>query len=238
MSTRTWPQRIISEADLRFAGYLRAPHEAKVTALGLWPRTDLAGRRPLHIAEIAAELYPEDDPPEAETRVELHILMLEESGFLVTYVADGEEWLALHRPLRGDRRGRAATSPEPPQTAYTARSPLSMESVAVERERAWARERARERVRGEEEADARRWETWRAQAQTPSRRRPGRPLLLSAPPLGCVDHPDGTQEPCGPCGTARKYHERWLARERYEDQLAVFDEDSTEGAATDDDEPF
>jgi hypothetical protein len=29
-----------------------------------------------------------------------------------------------------------------------------------------------------------------------------------------------------------------LARERYEDQLAVFDEDNTEGASPNDDEPF
>jgi hypothetical protein len=245
-STR-WPQRTISETDLEFAGYVRAPFEAKVTAHELWFRTDLDGRRPLDVQAIADELYPWDNPQEATDRVELHILMLEESGFLITYEAQGCEWIQLRRPLRGDRRGRASTSPPPPPTRpetappepSAPRSPRSMESPAMERERAWARERARERARdqarAEEENDAASWEAWRRSQSTSMPRRPERPLLLKAPPIGCSDHPNGQQQSCGPCGTARRQHDLWLSRERYEEQLAIFEEGQE---VVDDDEPF
>lgn len=242
-STR-WPQRTISETDLEFAGYVRAPFEAKVTAHELWFRTDLDGRRPLDVAQIAEELYPWDDPRVATDRVELHILMLEECGFLITYEAQGCEWIQLRRPLRGDRRGRASSSPPPPRnypsTAASSpsetRSPLSMESRAMEGERERARARARERAAAEVEQVAASWEEWRRSQNASLPRRPELPTLLKAPPIGCSDHPNGQQQACGPCGTARKQHDLWLTRERFEEQLAFFEEQSGEGF--DDDEPF
>ena len=221
-----WTQRIISPEDERFPGYALAPHEAKPTALGLWTRTDLDGRRELDIELIAFELYPwssNDERKAAIALVEWHVLLLEECGFLTTYAAIGGEWLALCRPLRGDRRGRPPASPPPPDS-HAPES--SMETVAVERERerarvsGWARERARAERERENAAVAGRWADWTAGHDESSRpARPVRPLLLDAPPIGCSDHPHGRQDSCGPCGTARKQHEIWLASQRYEEQL-------------------
>jgi hypothetical protein len=49
-------------------------------------------------------------------------------------------------------------------------------------------------------------------------------MLIDAPPLGCPEHPHGTFKDCGPCGTARRRHDRWVAQERYTDQLADYEE--------------
>lgn len=92
-----------------------------------------------------------------------------------------------------------------------------------------ARERADGRVRAETSERAGAWAEWeRRQEQAP--RPPARPLLLDAPPLGCPDHPNGRYEDCGPCGTARRRHDKWVAQERYTQQLAGHD--------TEDEEPF
>lgn len=241
-----WPQRIISPDDERFPGYARAPHEAKPTALGLWTRTDLEGRRELDLELIAFELYPwttNEERADAIALVEWHVLLLEECGFLTTYTALGREWLALCWPLRGDRRGRAPDCPPPPVSA----SPrFSREDVAVERERerarvsAWARERARAERERENEVVAGTWTQWASTHAEGSRPvRPARPLLLDAPPLGCVDHPQGRQSACGPCGTARKQHEIWLTNQRYEEQLGEwYATQPEEGEDADVTEPF
>ena len=62
---------------------------------------------------------------------------------------------------------------------------------------------------------------------------PRRPLLIDAPPLGCPEHPDGTFPDCGPCGTARRRHDRWVQQERYTQQVTDW-----ERANGDDDAPF
>lgn len=220
MSTRS-VQRRISGADLEFVGYLRAPHEAKPTALGLWTKaTDVEGRCLLIPELIAAAIYPGEAATE---QVILHVLMLEESGFLDRYESDGEEYLSLRRPLRADTRGATSEHPPPPLRGVP-RSP-----VAVEGER--ARERAEGRVRAEDAGRAGEWAGWREERERPAP--PARPLLLDAPPIGCPDHPHGRFGNCGPCGTARKQHDLWVQRQRYTEQMTDY-----ERSVADDDEPF
>lgn len=208
MSTK---QRMISARDLEFPGYLRAPMEARPTAIGLWLHTDVDGRRALVPELIAGDLYP---GRAATDLIVEHLLMLDESGFLVIYEAEGSEWIALARPLKADRRGASSECPPPPVRER------SRSSMAVGG--------ARERVRAEAGERASAWAEWE-QEQERTARKPARPLLLDAPPIGCPDHPNGRYEDCGPCGTARRRHDRWVAQERYTQQLA------DQGV---DDEPF
>ncbi|MDN3309583.1 hypothetical protein QWJ90_01425 [Microbacterium oryzae] len=214
---------MISGADLEFRGYLRAPHEAKPTALGLWTKsTDVFGRRECVPELIAGEIYPGQD---ATDRVETHLLMLQESGFLTLYRADGSEWIQLVRPLKADTRGAPDDCPPPPVQD----SPWDPMAMGGARERAAAR--AGERMRAEQGVRASQWATW-ADGQERRPEPPRRPLLLDAPPIGCPDHPNGRYQDCGPCGTARRRHDRWVAEARYGEKLTDYEQ------AVGDDEPF
>lgn len=201
---------MISASDLQSPEYLRAPDEAKPTAMGLWLHTDVAGRRPLVPELIAGDLYP---GRAATEMVVEHVLMLDECGFLTIYRADGRDWIALARPLKADARGARIESPPPPSHE----SPWT--SVAVGRES--ASERARERVRAEDAARADAWAGVREEREAMPR--PPRPLLLDAPPIGCSEHPEGWQKACGPCRTARLFRDEWLTRKIYEHKLAEYE---------------
>lgn len=209
-------QRRIAPSDLEFEGYMRAPDEAKPTAVGLWLHTDVAGRRELVPELIAAAIYPGQSATE---RVVEHLLMLDESGFLVIYQAEGREWIELVRPLRADVRNA------PPSECPPCRD-MSRHVVAVGGGRAgesvW--ERAEARVAAEQADRAGEWERWRRE-QERAGRAPRRPLLLDAPPIGCPEHPNGRFADCGPCGTARRQHDRWVAQQRYEEQIVAYDDE-------------
>ncbi|WP_337004055.1 MULTISPECIES: hypothetical protein [unclassified Microbacterium] len=222
MSTKN-VQRKISAEDVQFPGYLRAPIAAKPTALGLWLHTDGLGRREVVPELIAAAIYP----GEAATELVIeHLLLLEESGFLDFYTAKESEWLQLRRPLRIDSRLAWSNCPDPP-----VREP-SRSFAAV----GGARERAGARVRAEQAERAGQWATW-ADEQESRPAPPKRPLLLDAPPIGCPDHPHGRFENCGPCGTARKRHDRWVQEARYGEQMTEFEQGNpSEGPW--DEEPF
>lgn len=216
MSTKN-VQRKISAEDLQFPGYLRAPIAAKPTALGLWLHTDGLGRREVVPELIAAAIYP----GEAATELVIeHLLLLDESGFLDFYTAEDAEWLQLRRPLRLDSRLAWSNCPEPPVRER------SRTFAAV----GGARERAGARVRAEQAERAGQWATW-ASEQESRPAPPKRPLLLDAPPIGCPDHPHGRFENCGPCGTARKRHDRWVQEARYGEQVTEYEQtqDGEEG---------
>lgn len=218
-------QRKIGAEDMRFPGFLRAPREAKQTAFSLWLFTDPMGRRELVAELIAADIYP----GEAATDLVIeHLLMLSECGFLELYEDEGREWLALLRPLRVDARVAFSDCPPPPVRERS----RSFAAMGGGRERAEAR--ARERVRAEQETSASLWAEWAERAeQVP--RPPVRPLLLDAPPLGCPDHPFNRNKDCGPCGNARRRHDRWVAEARYGRQMADYEEAIGDD---DDDTPF
>ncbi|PRB09314.1 hypothetical protein CQ047_11210 [Microbacterium sp. MYb72] len=195
---------------MRWPGYLRAPHESKPTAIGLWTTaTDPLGRCELVPELIAAAIYP----GQAATDLVIdHLLMLADSGFLTIYEEQGSEWIALRRPLRVDARLASSDAPEPP------REP-SRTFAAV----GGAGARARERVQVESAERESEWARWRAE-QERGPRRPKRPLLLDAPPIGCPDHPHGRFEDCGPCGTARRQHDKFIAQERYTQQMTEYEQ--------------
>ena len=215
-------QRKISAADLQWPGYLRAPLVAKPTAIGLWLHTDGLGRRELVPELIAAAIYP----GEAATDLVIeHLLLLADSGFLTIYQQDGQEWIALRRPLKVDARLAWSDAPEPPRED-------SRTFAAV----GGARERAQERVRAESAERAGEWARWSGE-QERTTRPPARPLLMDAPPIGCPDHPHGAFENCGPCGTARRRHDRWVQEARHLEQMTKF-EQAQDTEEVWDDEPF
>lgn len=215
-------QRTIATSDLQFAGYMRAPHEAKPTAHGLWLHTDLTGRRELVPELIAADLYPGQGVVDMVIE---HLVMLADSGFLTIYQAEGSEWIALTRPLRADTRTAPPSECPPPPDRD-----MSRHVAAV----GGARERAEARVRAEAAERAQVWGQWEAQQEHATRPQPPeRPLLLDAPPYGCPEHPDGKFGDCGPCGTARRRHETWLSERRYAKRVQQYEE-----AIANDDEPF
>lgn len=198
---------------MRHPGYLRAPIEARPTAFGLWIHTDVHGRRELIPELIAGDLYP----GQAATEMVVdHLLKLDESGFLRIYQAAGSEWIELARPLRADMRNAPDSEcPPPPRDSSRLVAAVGGESVS-------ARERAEERVREEARERASEWATWeREQERT---RTPSRPLLLDAPPIGCPDHPNGRFADCGPCGTARRRHDKWVQERRYAEQIVGFED--------------
>ncbi|WP_197066032.1 hypothetical protein [Microbacterium sp. MEJ108Y] len=222
MSTRS-VQRRISAEDMRWPGYLRAPHDAKPTAVGLWTTaTDPLGRCELVPELIAAAIYPGQA---ATDLVVDHLLMLADSGFLTIYQEQGSEWIALRRPLRVDARLASSNAPEPPREHSRAFAAVG-----------GAGERARARVRAEGAERAGEWASWEREQET-RQSPPRRPLLLDAPPIGCPDHPSGRREDCGPCGTYRRRHDRWLAQERYTQQVTEW-EQSQQTEEVWDDEPF
>jgi hypothetical protein len=195
--------RKISAADLQTPGFMRAPDEAKPTAFGLWLHTDVDGRREMVPELIAGDLYP---GRAAVEMVSEHLLMLDESGFLTMYRESGRDWIALTHPLRSDRRTAPPSQCPPPPGRDTSRQVAAV-GRAPEQARAEAGERASQ------------WAAWE-QEQERRTRPPARPLLLDAPPIGCPEHPSGRFADCGPCGTARRRHDHWLAERRYEQGLA------------------
>ncbi|MGO1855325.1 MAG: hypothetical protein ACTH0V_18145, partial [Microbacteriaceae bacterium] len=221
-------QRTISAADLRSPEFMRVPDEAKLTAMGLWVHTDVFGRRRLIPELIAADLYPGRAMTDSVTD---HLLMLDEAGFLTIYRVEGIECIQLARPLKADRRGATTDCPEPPQG-------LPWTSMAVggagASGRASARERARAQMGEQARVRADEWAAWEGQQERGrSQEPPRRPLLADAPPIGCPEHPHGTFQNCGPCGTGRRRHDRWVSEARYEDALtghyAADGEDPFEG---------
>lgn len=209
MSTKN-VQRKISAEDLQFPGYLRAPMSAKPTAIGLWLHTDGLGRREVVPELLAAAIYP----GEAATELIInHLLMLDESGFLDFYQDDRTEYLVLRRPLRVDARLAWSNCPDPP----VRESSRTFAAVGG------ARVRAGERVRAEQAERASEWAQW-ADERESKPQPPRRPLLLDAPPIGCPDHPFGRFKDCGPCGTARRRHDRWVQEARYGEQMTDYEQ--------------
>ncbi|QPE04110.1 hypothetical protein IT882_13000 [Microbacterium schleiferi] len=207
-------QRAIRPDQWTHPGLLRASKEARLTGMGLWGIADDEGRLEIRPDLIAGALYP-GDPTMTSDVIETHLLELDEAGFVTLYQSGGRGWMELSSPLV-TQRPRPSTAPPPPDMEH------SGTFVAVGG--------AREREEREREERASAWAAWEAEQERG--RVPARPLLMDAPPIGCPEHPNGRFADCGPCGTARRRHDRWLAERRYSEQVERYE------AAADDDEPF
>lgn len=186
----------------------------------LWGIVDDAGRMEVRPELIVGALYPGESDMTPSV-IEQHLMELEDSGFLTIYQAQGLLWMQLLDPLKTPR---PKASPAPPpdfmQPHATARSFMAVGGES-------ASERARARVESERAEQAERWAEWEGE-QEQAHGRPARPLLLDAPPIGCPEHPNGRFSECGPCGTARRRHDRWVAQERYADTMRKYEESQDE----------
>lgn len=234
-------QRMISPADLLSPAYLAVPDAAKPTALGLWLTLDAFGRGPMDPEWIASRVYP-DRPTEQATATVFEHLVLMLGTFLVTYVAEEEEWIQLLHPLKADLRRARPAAPEPPEAFSIEPQERPRMSMALGggrgRASASGHERARERARAQVRAeDAARADAWAALQQDREAERPmdapERPFLLDAPPAFCPDHmPSGAgKQGCGPCRDHRVVREEWIQRKAYESKLAAYHEQQDQQGA-------
>lgn len=172
----------------------------RLTWFGLRMFADDEGRESANAARIAAALFPLDRSVTEDT-IDTILLRFAELDLLVLYVVEGRTYFALRHWPRVDRPQDSRIPPPPPRVATSSGS--RPDPIAVEGER---------EERGESERGA--------ESEARSRPDPDR-----EPPYFCPQHPDGTTDSCGPCGTTRKRHEIWVRRQREEQRRTPTFED-------------
>lgn len=189
-------QRFIPPSDFTDPELGSLPAPVRVTMAGLRLYVDDWGRAELRLRKMLAEIFEHDESVTTED-LEEHLLIL-----------DSVQWLRLY----ADRRGRtlfqirvwpAVQHPDldgprlEPPPGFMKPSRRSQETFTVE-------ERGSERGSASESA--------RAGGERPSRTT-YHDDALGAPeppsPFCSVHQPFGTEEKCGPCGTARVSREIW-----------------------------
>lgn len=196
---------------------MELPAKTRLTGLGLRHYVDDEGRGSARPALIRGQLWALDESV-SDDIVEEHLVALEDAGYLSMYTVDGRTYLELEEWPSVDR-GQASRLPPPPPRESLARhsrdpredvanpSRGSRDILAVVGERGEEGERREgggERAVGEEGAP------------------PPTPLsTVDEPSPFCSKHPAGTERPCGPCGTARKRHDRWLRAQGEAEDLEV-----------------
>lgn len=236
---RTHPPHPSGEPPSTASSALAAvPASAAQTLIGLQALVGSESRIPLDPEWIAKQLFPGLPLHLSTDRVIRDVLVLEDAGHARTWAQNDREWLALpHRSGHAHEPAQASTASSP---ASPSTGPFSL---AWEREgeregtrvRAGASEGARARARElMDSEDLELAERWELEYSKPApRARPERPAILQGPPLGCQEHPQGTLEECGPCGTAAERRRMFLARHKYEQQLELFVESQWEGVDRD-----
>lgn len=157
---------------------------------GLRMFADDEGRESANAARIRAALFPLD-PAVTEDTIDTMLLRFAELELLVLYVVGRRTYFALLEWPRVDRAQESRIPPPPQSVATGSRS--GPDRIAVEGER---EEREGSGARSAE-GEAR-----------------SRPHPDQEPSPFCSKHPDGTEAPCGGCGTARKRHEMFHRAKR------------------------
>lgn len=119
-----------------------------------------------------------------EDELILHLLTLEDVGEIQLYSAGDRTYYRIIDFPKVDR-GQPSGHPNPPPLANQSR---------IDREGTRETFAAGEREGGEEARGVFRGDM--------------------PPPFGCPEHPEGSFDPCGPCGTARMRHQAWGVRRR------------------------
>jgi hypothetical protein len=195
---------------------LKASPPARTTGFLLHLIADDQGRAEASPELLLAALWPKRSDPTSESDLEQHLLELDDAGFLHLYTDEqGRSLLQILAPVRIDRP--SASDLPPPREASRRLSAVGS---------AGARE-VREPRMPEPSAG---WRAWREEHER-EQVAPEPPLLLEAPPIGCPDHPNGRYADCGPCGTARRQRDFWMAD-------ALHSRRVERHAATNDEEPW
>jgi hypothetical protein len=183
---------------------IELPHEVRLTAIGLRLNADDHGRGSARRELLKAAVWPLTESITLDV-IESHLVDLDDLEYIHLYKADGRElysvtdWPAVSHPI-------PSKFPAPPAPADRARRPefsgaplagLSAGERESERESGW-----RDPAEGEEGEGA--WRDAEGLAGNPH----------AAPSKFCHEHPRGTLQPCGPCGTAREQNKLWEKRKR------------------------
>lgn len=190
-------RRVMTPDDWNDETLQELPPMARLTYLGLRMFADDEGRESATAMRIRAALYPLDVDVTDDT-IDEHLLLLERLGFLVLYDAGRRLVFSLTVWPRVDKAQPSSFPPPPPKRR--AQSGQDPDSIAVEGER------------GAEEGSGA-WEEPRGTSGPDPE-----------PSPFCSQHPDGTERPCGGCGTARKRHEMWARRQRERSTTPTFED--------------
>ncbi|MCD7100465.1 hypothetical protein [Pseudoclavibacter sp. 13-3] len=220
----------------------RQPLPVRYTAMGLMQLVDRDGRTVVSLTLLHREIWG-DDPTASPADVEVHLLTLDEIGFLTLYADPADPHttlLQLSRPAR-EEHGKPSPLPAPPTAARSAPTPTPTDALVDEEWcHAWDPEPSVadrwqagsccspprfEEPPTDVPASAPKVLAWREREGAGEREResvrdaeevpqPGDRPPYDPPPMGCPRHPNNTvTEECGPCGTAAR--QRKLYRVEY-----------------------
>lgn len=179
-------RRVVTPEGVTRDEILSLPRDVRLTEILLRLYADDHGREKVNQRLMLARLYPMDEDM-TEATIDEHLLMLDEAGAIVVYSAAGSTFFAVTEWPKVDRPQDSRFPPPPFENASRS-----------DRERFVAGERERERE------SEREWRDERGHARTDREDLPPDPF--------CPAHPDGTDDPCRPCGVRR------LRRKKYDDE--------------------
>lgn len=187
-------RRVVTPEGFSREELLSLPPDVRLTEIGLRLYADDHGRERVNQRLMLARLYPMDEGM-TESTIDEHLLLLDEAEAITLYDAAGSTFFALTEWPKVDRP-QDSRIPPPPSRFIRDRF------VAGERES----EREWERESGSERGHAR------------SDREDGPPDPF------CPAHPDGTDDPCRPCGVRRLRRKKWDDEQMAEARRVVFGE--------------
>ncbi len=176
-------RRVVTPEGFSRDELLSLPPAVRLTEIGLRLYADDHGREKVNQRLMLARLYPLDESM-TESTIDEHLLMLDDAGAIAVYGAGGDTFFSVTDWPKVDR---PADSRFPPP-------PLANNS-RTDRDRFVAGERERERE------SEREWGDERGHARTDRESGPPDPF--------CPAHPEGTDDPCRPCGVRRLRRKKW-----------------------------
>lgn len=202
-------QRWLPPSDFTDQRVARLPAAVRVTMSGLRLYVDDWGRAEVRLRMMLAALY-EHDEQVSTSDLESHLLMLDDAHWLRLYTDDWGRSLLQIRVWPAVQHPDARGSEFPPPRGFMKPSRRSQETFTVEE---------RGRARASESASAGEWVSGGERA---SGERPSRTPTYEQPAPGpsepspfCSQHqPFGTEDACGPCGTAREALHIWRQASR------------------------
>lgn len=176
-------RRVVTPEGFSRDEMLSLPPSVRLTEIGLRLYADDHGREKVNQRLMLARLYPMDEDM-TESDIDEHLLLLDEADAITLYDAGGSTYFSVSEWPKVDRPQDSRVPPPPSRS-------IRDSFVAGERES------ERERARESESV----WEGESGHARTDRESGPPDPF--------CPAHPDGTDDPCRPCGVRRLRRKKW-----------------------------
>lgn len=189
-------RRVVTPEGFSRDEMLSLPRDVRLTEIGLRLYADDHGRERVNQRLMLARLYPMDQDM-TESDIDEHLLMLDEADAITVYGAGGSTFFSITEWPKVDRPQDSRCPPPPSR---------SVRDSFVAGERESARERESE------------WGSERGHARSDRESGPPDPF--------CPAHPDGTDDPCRPCGVRRLRRKKWDDEQMREARRVVFEGDA------------